>query len=289
MGKVILAVMTCALLAATVAAQNICVRVQIGEQVEFRPFPCPTPEQPRIVSVAIDLAPDHLSLRVGESATVKATVHNTDGLVVSGERLDWLPTVDVQEAFPTCMILIPKLTGLQAEAVITGRVPGECGVTAVMGIGNNLYTAGRPVSVTVLPAITTRLEAKTAVLTAPMVLQDDFLLTTSADAGIAEFTFHAESSTYTVWALVRAPTASQDSFYVSVGGTEDVFDMAENKWSEEWQWTKLNGRGTGGPLTVNPRLLTLSAGTHVLTFRGREPGAALRAIVITADPDYVPQ
>ncbi|MEZ4272041.1 MAG: hypothetical protein R3C68_11630 [Myxococcota bacterium] len=52
-----------------------------------------------------------------------------------------------------------------------------------------------------------------------------------------------KSGDYVVWARVLAPVATADSFWVSSnGGAWDVYDVAEGTWSEQWQWTRVNGR-----------------------------------------------
>src|SRR6185295_12455799 len=93
------------------------------------------------------------------------------------------------------------------------------------------------------------------------------------------------TDTYYVWARVLASDSSGDSFYVSMdSGTEDVYDVAENIWSTQWQWTNVNGRGTSGvPLTLNPRTFALTAGTHIIKFRVRDANSKLDRIFITND------
>ena len=99
-----------------------------------------------------------------------------------------------------------------------------------------------------------------------------------------------ESGNYVIWARVLAPTANNDSFFVSIGGgDEDVYDAAEGTWSSEWQWTRVNGRGsTGAPVAINPRTFSLSAGESIIKFRAREPGTGLDKIIITNNISLVP-
>jgi hypothetical protein len=84
--------------------------------------------------------------------------------------------------------------------------------------------------------------------------------------------------------------SGSDSFYVSVdGGPTDVYDTAEQLWSDAWQWTKVNGRGAAGlPLSVNPRVFTLPAGAHTFTFGGRDPNTKLDQVLVTNDAAFVP-
>jgi hypothetical protein len=52
---------------------------------------------------------------------------------------------------------------------------------------------------------------------------------------------------------------------------------------------RCNGRGTSGtPFTLNPRVFTLGAGTHTITFGGRELGSKLDQVLITADATFGP-
>jgi hypothetical protein len=141
-----------------------------------------------------------------------------------------------------------------------------------------------------------RLEAESPVLTAPMASVSDatafggkYAVTTVANSGTGAWTFTAPvSGTYYVWCRVKTLNPDQDSFFVKMdSGAEDIYDAAGSVWSSSWHWTRLNGRGGGGPLTINPRTFSLTAGTHTLTFRGREVQTELDRIIITNDPAFV--
>ena len=143
-----------------------------------------------------------------------------------------------------------------------------------------------------------RIEAEAGALTAPMAAASvgtafggQYIVTSTTDAGTAAWTFSVPSAgTYYVWSRVLSATEKQDSFYVKMdSGAEDVYDTAQGTWSPNWQWTRLNGRGgTGMPLTINPRTFSLSAGSHTLTFRGRETSTLLDRIIVTTDASFVP-
>ncbi len=142
------------------------------------------------------------------------------------------------------------------------------------------------------------LEAESGTLTAPMAKRShpdaiggEYVSADSAQQGTVQFTFDVdEAGDYVISARVLATASNQDSFFVSLdGGAEDVFDVAEGKWSSLWQWTAVNGRGaTGQPLAENPRIFALTPGRHTLTFRSREAGAGLDQILITKDLDLAP-
>jgi hypothetical protein len=94
---------------------------------------------------------------------------------------------------------------------------------------------------------------------------------------------------YIVWGRVLGANANTDSFFVKMdSGSEDVYDDAENTWSANWQWTKVNGRNGGDPLTLNPRIFTLTSGSHSLQFRGRETNSKVDRILITNDSSFTP-
>jgi len=145
---------------------------------------------------------------------------------------------------------------------------------------------------------TLTLEAEAAALTGSMTAGYDvdafggYYVTTSVeDSGDATWTFTVpRSGSYYVWARVLAPDDIHDSFFVHANsGTEDVYDDSGWTWSPKWQWTVLNGRGgTGVPLTLDPRMLTLSSGSNTVTFRGREVGSKVDRILVTSDANLVP-
>ncbi|MEZ4272842.1 MAG: hypothetical protein R3C68_15825 [Myxococcota bacterium] len=111
-----------------------------------------------------------------------------------------------------------------------------------------------------------------------------------ANEGQVEFVVNVlKAGEYLIWARVLASTATGDSFFVSAnGGAEDVYDVAEGTWSNQWQWTRVNGRDGGAALSLNPRIFDLSAGTNTITFRGREAGAGLDVILVTNDASFIP-
>ena len=50
-----------------------------------------------------------------------------------------------------------------------------------------------------------------------------------------------------------------------------------------------NGRaGTGIPLTLDPRIITLGAGSQWIEFDGRESASKVDRIIVTNDPNFVP-
>jgi hypothetical protein len=144
------------------------------------------------------------------------------------------------------------------------------------------------------PALTTiGLEAEQGLLMPPMVINSTasasggaYLSSNTSHAGFVTFSVDlATDGNYVIWGRVLAPDYYQDSFYVSIdGGPEDVYDVAHDTWRDSWQWTRVNGRAEDGtPLALNPRIFELSAGTHEIVFRAREPDTKLDRLIITND------
>ncbi len=141
-------------------------------------------------------------------------------------------------------------------------------------------------------------EAESAAIVSPMARRNSsnasggqYVSTHTANSGQVIFTVNIPSAgTYVIWSRVMAADSSSDSFTVSVDGAgADTFDCAENKWSTNWQWSVVNGRNGGAPLTINPRTFNLSAGTHHITFAGRDANTGLDEIIVTNDLSYVPK
>jgi len=152
---------------------------------------------------------------------------------------------------------------------------------------------GRPAVKVYVP-----MEAEAGTLTAPVQKGSDssasggqFVSSDTADQGTDQLSFVlGASDDYVVWCRVLSPDSSHDSFYVAVdNGPEDIYDTAEGTWTNVWQWSMVNGRAGGAPLTVNPRVFSLSAGSHFITFRAREAGTGLDQILVTNDRNFVPE
>ncbi|EEF63173.1 hypothetical protein Cflav_PD5808 [Pedosphaera parvula Ellin514] len=180
---------------------------------------------------------------------------------------------------------------------------GTANITITVNDGSASSTTTFPLTVTAPTApaqtVTIPLEAEAGLLVAPMTVftnaqnsSQRYVATTTAEQGSVTFIVNVPvAGTYYIWGKVLSPSFAADSFYVSVdGGTEDVYDDAEGVWSNNWQWTAVNGRGTTGqPLALNPRTFTLSQGSHSIKFRGREANATLDRIIVSNDPTFVPK
>jgi hypothetical protein len=187
----------------------------------------------------------------------------------------------------------------------TTRVTG--GSHTVTAIARN--SAGRRntsapvvVSVTNAPATPSNFriiaEAESGSLQRPLAKRKDsrasgrfYVATDTPNRGKVSFTIDIPADgRYVVWARVLARSDSQDSFTVLADGSSpDIYDVAEGTWSDRWQWTPVNGRASGAPATLNPRLFTLSRGRHTLTFEGREANTGLDQLIVTNDVTFVPR
>jgi len=141
-------------------------------------------------------------------------------------------------------------------------------------------------------------EAESGQLSEPMSAIADanvsggkYIASGTANSGSASYTFTVPvSGEYVIWCRVLAPKDGQDSFTVAIDdGQEDIFDCAEGTWSTSWQWSRVNGRAGGSPLTLNPRVFNLTEGEHKLVIRAWDANTGLDRIIITNDRNFVPQ
>jgi hypothetical protein len=188
-------------------------------------------------------------------------------------------------------------TGANRTLTIT-PAPGQTGTASILlTVSDGALTATRNFSVTVNPAPTTQkvslaFEAEAGSLVAPLEVSGTSVRSISSETsqrGSATFTVQTPvAGAYTIWCRVLARSGEADSFFVSVDGNEDIYDLTEDSWSNNWQWTQVNGRAGGAPLTLDPRVFNLSAGPHTVVFRAREAGAAIDRFIVTNDPEFVP-
>ncbi|MBN1809312.1 MAG: FecR domain-containing protein [Planctomycetes bacterium] len=187
--------------------------------------------------------------------------------------------------------------------VTAGRVRMSRDDGASVEIGPGMYaTARRGVAFEETPIVFMEAEAEDAALESPMAVRSDgnasggsYASSGTGDAGRVVFTFETGTKARCrVWCRTLAPDSGADSFHVSMnGGPEAIFDLAEGKWSGEWQWSLLSERtGEREAATyynvLRPVDYMLRAGRHELVFRCREAGSTLDKIIITSDPEYVP-
>ena len=219
-----------------------------------------------------DLLQNDVSL-FGDALTISTVGTATNGTVVLN----------------TNSITYTPKAGFTGKDTFTYTVKDDSGATS---------TAKVTVNVQVPTSVSMGFEAEAGALTSPMTLITDaqaptrkYVWTTNANQGLASSTIDIpKTDTYVIWAKVLGTTYASDSFYLSVDGQEDVFDVAEGKNSTNWQWTVVNGRGSAGtPLAINPRTFSLSQGKHTIAVRGREIQTGLDRVIVTTDVNYVPK
>jgi S-layer homology domain len=118
-----------------------------------------------------------------------------------------------------------------------------------------------------------------------------YITSETANSGTATWHFTIPvTGNYVVWCRVHAIDNDHDSFDVRADdGPYDIYDVAEGTWGPNWQWTRVNGRGAAGvPLTINPRVLHLTAGDHTIRFKARRPLTRADRVILTNDFDFVP-
>jgi hypothetical protein len=160
------------------------------------------------------------------------------------------------------------------------------------GSGNSRSTnftvsvLARPAQLVYLP-----FEAEAGTITSPMRRYTNssavYVSTPSGNQGRVSFKVSIpQSGNYIVWARHISRDSSQDSFAVRANGVTALYATAHGTWSTNWQWTRVNA--PSGTTTDDPRVLSLSAGTRTIQFRGREPGCALDRIIVSNDLEFVP-
>jgi hypothetical protein len=146
-------------------------------------------------------------------------------------------------------------------------------------------------------------EAESGTLVAPMAIaqdpnavQGDFIQTSGTDSGTVTYSVNVPvAGDYMLWCRVLAPSGSQDSFYVSLdGGAEDIYDTVPGTvYTNAWKWSVVTGRNvttltTVGGVPLYLRVFHLTSGLHTIVFRGREINTGLDQLVLTNDPNYIP-
>ncbi len=112
-----------------------------------------------------------------------------------------------------------------------------------------------------------------------------YLSPTSNDTGSpgpnrVTFSFEGAAGTYRVWGRVIAPTAGDDSFWISVDGGAFI------RWndisrSSTWLWDSVHDSDDGGAVVD----FVLSEGVHTLQIANRENGVSIDKLYVTADGD----
>ena len=139
--------------------------------------------------------------------------------------------------------------------------------------------------------------ASAAILTAPLVLTNDYLhLATAqaelADGGRAVFNFTITNvGNYEIETLVCAPDESTNSFFVNIDAQPVDPDMIwDIQLTSGFEKRLVNWRGNGDSATdqFTPKIFKLEPGAHTLVIVGREPDVQLKSLTIFPAPPEKP-
>ncbi|MCK4788787.1 MAG: right-handed parallel beta-helix repeat-containing protein, partial [Desulfobacteraceae bacterium] len=200
---------------------------------------------------------------------------------------------------------------ISSDGVMTPH-PGTAGqkvaVSASYTSGGVPKTASISVSITKSPEPPTAevpsdaVQTQRGTVTAPMQVVSSpdapggsYIETTTSNSGRAAYNFNiVQPGTYKVIANVYAADGGSDSFLVKIDdGAQDIWDVnpkGDPDLFNVWRQDEIAVRGTGtfdapqfDPLTVE-----LAAGSHTITFNGREPNARLAYSYLMMESPAVP-
>ncbi len=104
--------------------------------------------------------------------------------------------------------------------------------------------------------------------------------TSSPGPNRASFSVELQAGTYRLWVRARAPSADDDSMWVSVDGGNFI------RWndipgSSNWQWDDLHNSDAGGSVVQ----LNLAEGAHTIVIANRENGISIDKFYLTSQGD----
>jgi hypothetical protein len=160
---------------------------------------------------------------------------------------------------------------------------------------NGMNSSTNDVAVRTPPVELISVNAAAATTVYPMIFSSDavanyFLCSMNDEMGGAIFSISVPVSCgYRMWCRIRAPTPNIGSFYLSIDdGSEVIVDVATPDTPTTWRWVRVRDLtdSTGGMI---PRVWWLEPETHQFVFRGRAAWTLLSDVLLTNDPDWVPQ
>jgi hypothetical protein len=165
----------------------------------------------------------------------------------------------------------------------SARLVYDGGLTVNSAAVGTTVTAIRPP-----PTYPLTFNADSGTLTAPFVavagIVSQSLLTTLVGSGEAVYNFTIDiPGNYVVSASVNAPSESENSLYINVDGEPTdplmIWDIPVTSGFTN-QVASWRGNATSGPPQFAPKTFSLTAGTHQLYVRGREPDVQLQSFSI---------
>ena len=223
--------------------------------------------------------------------------------------LDSLNAIDsfTAGAFPAAPGSLVKASGDNQSKPVGQTLPQPLVATLLDQSGNplpgmivNFVVTSGSASVNNPPASDNniRLEAEHALIAAPIETRNDpdaangkyivYPIGQTVDAS-ATFTFVAnQSGNYQVWTRSQKTGTQPGSWSISVDGKADfVYDVFQGTTKSAWTWDLLSERRSNGG-QIDPKVLTLAAGTHTIEFKARWEDTKLDKILITVDDNYIP-
>jgi hypothetical protein len=165
----------------------------------------------------------------------------------------------------------------------SARMVYDGGLTVDSAAAGVTVTAGRPP-----PAYPLNFAADSGSLTAPFVavggIVSQNLLTTLLGSGEAVYNFTIDlPGNYVVSASLNAPSDGENSLYINADGEPTglfmIWDIPVTSGftnlTASWR-----GNSTTGQPQFSPKVFTLTAGSHQLYVRGREPNVQLQSFTI---------
>ena len=137
------------------------------------------------------------------------------------------------------------------------------------------------------------IEAESGVISAPFVVTNGYVyqpvqtIVTNGGCAIYSFTI-TNAGEYAIQALVKAPSPTENSFYLNMDAepqdpdmTWDILPPTVGFQNRLVSW---RGNGTSDTNQYVPKYFNLASGTHQLIVRGRAANTQLDRLVITRRP-----
>jgi hypothetical protein len=222
----------------------------------------------------------------GATYSSPATIHLAANVVANGHTITKVqflsngsPASEVGVA-PFATDLANVSAGVYSYSA---RLVYDGGLTMDSAAAGITVTAGRSP-----PAYPLTFAADSGVLTQPFVAvngivsQNLLTLLTGSGEAIYNFTIDIPGS-YVVSALVNAPSEGENSLYINVDGEPTdplmIWDIPLTSGFTN-QFAAWRGNGTPTTAQYSPKIFNLTAGTHQLYVRGREPNTQLQSFTV---------
>jgi hypothetical protein len=147
-----------------------------------------------------------------------------------------------------------------------------------------------------------RLEAEDALITGPIERRKDSDAAAGeyivypvgkTEAAAAAFAFEiTQPGPYRVWTRSLKTGTVPGSWNIKIdNGASFVYDVFQNRKYGTWTWDEMSDRGNGDGANpqFDPKIINFTAGEHKIIFQARYEDTRLDKIILTADPNFVPE